>query len=289
MDYASLINYHKEKNADLTIATMLVPLSEAHRFGIAILDDDRRIVEWEEKPKQPKSNIASMGIYVFNMDVLEKVLKKKLGVDFGKDIIGWMIKNYRVYAYPFEGYWRDVGTIQSYWEANMDILDSNSGLDLQNWNLRTNLLEQRRGDREPVYVGAHGSVINSVISPGCRIEGKVVHSVLSPGVVVGKGAFVHDAVIMHDCVIGENCVLERVILDKNVVVGKDTHIGAGTESTVNKKYGDYLNTGITVVGKGAFVPEDMEIGKNVLIFPNVQKEHYPGKKIECGETIEGEG
>ncbi|MGC9060545.1 MAG: glucose-1-phosphate adenylyltransferase family protein, partial [Thermoplasmata archaeon] len=216
MDYSELVNYHKEKNADLTIATMEVPLSEAGRFGIAILDERGKIVEWEEKPKEPKSNIASMGIYVFDTNVLESVLEKKLGVDFGKDIIGWMIKNYNVYAFPFKGYWRDVGTIQSYWEANMDVLNENSGLKIEDWNLRTNLSEMRKGDRGPAYVGAHGSVLNSIVSPGCVIEGKVVHSVLSPGVVVKKGAFVHDSVIMHDCVIGANAVIETVIMDKNV-------------------------------------------------------------------------
>ncbi|MEM3396408.1 MAG: glucose-1-phosphate adenylyltransferase [Thermoplasmata archaeon] len=286
MDYSELVNYHKEKGADLTIATMEVPLSEAPRFGIAITDTDGRIVDWEEKPKTPKSNIASMGIYVFNMDVLENVLKKKLGNDFGKDIIGWMIKNYKVYAYPFKGYWRDVGTIQSYWEANMDALDENSQLTLDEWNLRTNLAEMRRSDRAPAYVGSGGTVLNSIVSPGCRIEGKVVHSVLSPGVIVKKGAFVHDSVIMQDCVIGENAVLETVILDKNVVVGAETHIGAGHESVPNKKYPEYLNSGITVIGKNAVVPEKMEIGKNVLIFPDVRKEDYSGKKLECGETIE---
>ncbi|HEX9652764.1 MAG TPA: sugar phosphate nucleotidyltransferase, partial [bacterium] len=218
MDYSNLIQFHDNKKADLTIGMMPVPWEDTIHFGIGITDDDNRIIAWEEKPAKARNNLASMGIYVFSGDYLLSLLRSHKEHDFGKDIIPAALEKDRVFAYPFAGYWRDVGTLKAYWDANMDLLDPEvSGLNLATWGLRTNVEEDGRiSDRPPTQFLSKSSVTNSVISPGCVIEGKVVNSILSPGVYVAQGAKVLDSVVMHDSRILAGAEVTKCILDKKV-------------------------------------------------------------------------
>ena len=290
MDYWKMLLYHEEKNADLTIATMHVPLSEASRFGIMTANEENRIVRFQEKPQQPESTLASMGVYVFNADMLIEKLEEdaknpESKNDFGGNIIPGMIENHQVYNYVFKGYWRDVGTVQSYLDANMDMLDPNSGLDLASWEVRTNLEERNVADRPPAKFLSKADVSNSVISRGCIINGTIEHSILSPGVFVEKGAIVKNSVIMHDCVIRENAVVENVVSDKDVVFGKQSQVAVSGENTPNDTYPEYLNTGISVFGKGAMVPDNMTIERNCMVYPQVTEEEYSTSVVKSGQVI----
>jgi len=255
MNYEPMIRFHQERKADLTIATMKVPPEDTRHFGIAIIEEDGRIVDWEEKPVEARSNLASMGIYVFSTERLIDALRQSKGNDFGNHIIPTLREAGRVYAYPFEGYWKDVGTLQAYWEANRDLLDSSSRLDLPSWRARTNLEEAGRlGDRPPARIAPSAKVSGSLIGCGCRIEGEVVRSVLSPGVHVGRGARIVDSVVMHDGRIEEDALVDRAILDKKARVGAGTVLGEGGNEPANGEFAEHLFTGLTVVGKGAAIP-----------------------------------
>lgn len=289
MDYRPMLEYHAEKGADLTVAVMNVPLEETDRFGIMTVNRNMRITEFHEKPKdRDKGTLASMGIYIFNTDVLIKRLSEGTSdtprIDFGKDVIPSMISQNKVYAYAFEGYWVDVGTIQSFWETNLALTDpaSEQVLDLHdsNWVIHT-----RSEERPPVKLGPQAQVINSLISNGCVIRGRVERSVLSPGVYVSPGAVVRESVIINDTWIGPGAVIDRAIIDENVVVGAGTHLGYGEDMSPNREMPDKLNTGITVVGTGAHVPGGLVIGRNVLIRSERLESDFPGTEIASGETV----
>lgn len=286
MDYAELIHFHKKKKADLTIGMMPVPWEDTIHFGIAITDKDNRIIDWEEKPAKARNNLASMGIYVFNADYLLNMLRSHKEHDFGKDIIPAALKKDRVFAYPFEGYWRDVGTIKAYWDANMDLLDPRSGLNLANWGVRTNVEEEGRlGDRPPVRISSKSLVTNSVMSPGCVIEGTVVNSILSPGVYVAAGAKVVDSVVMHDSRILAGAEVAECILDKKVVVGEQAVLGTGSAQIANKENPHHLACGLIVVGKGAEIPPRFRVGKNSILYPLLKADDYLSSEIAPGETV----
>lgn len=289
MDYRPLIDYHVEKGADLTIAVMPVPIEEAHRFGIMVVNEEQRIVEFYEKPKdRDKGNLASMGIYVFNANTLERRLSEgrpeKPRNDFGKDVIPAMIAaGDRVYAYRFEGYWVDVGTIDAYWSTSMALLGPSPALDLytDNWPILT-----KSEERPPVKIGPQAKIVNSMISNGCIIRGLVVNSVLSPGVYVSPGAVVQDSVVMNDTWVGPGARLDRVVIDKKVVVGAGAIVGTGNPEIPNEQMPDRLFTGITVVGKGAYIPDGAQIGRNVLINSRRDEADFPEDKIvPDGKTI----
>jgi len=288
MDYTEMIESHIDRKADLTIAGKRFPWEETYRFGTMEIDDDDRVIGFEEKKPNAKSNIASLGIYIFNKEVLFQRLiedsEQDTNHDFGKNIIPNMINKDKVYCYFFDDYWMDVGTVHSYWEASMEILNPGSGLDLFKWNTRTNPIGRESGDKEPAKFGANAIVKNSVITYGCKIYGEVRNCVLSPGVVIGKGAKVEDSVIMHDAFISENVYIKKSILDKNVFVGKNTVIGVG-DDIENKKYPNLLNTGITLIGKGVSIPDNVTIGKNCLIFPDVKKQFFQSNDLPSGECI----
>lgn len=288
MDYTPMLRHHQEKGADLTIAVMPVPLEEAHRFGIMKVDEDQRIVEFAEKPKEPASNFASMGIYIFNRDILEKRLvdeeSGKPRVDFGQDVIPAMLAaNDQVFAYQFDGYWVDVGTLDSYWATSLDLLRPDSALNLytDNWPIYT-----RSEELPPVKLDPQAKVIQSMLCNGCIIRGLVHNSILSPGVYVSPGAVVRDSVIMNDSWIGPGSYLEKVVIDKQVVIGPGAIIGTGDENVANEQMPDKLNSGITVVGKGATIPNGTRIGRNVLINSECQESDYPENGIVAdGHTI----
>ena len=286
MNYSEIIQFHKHKNARLTIATMEVPLQNTSEFGIAVTDEDYKIIDWEEKPRKPRSNLASMGIYVFNTDFLIHCLKHRTGNDFGKNIIPWVIEHHSAWAFPFKGYWQDVGTVRALWEANMDLLDDASGLNIEEWGICTNVEEEgKKGDRTPAFVGHNANIQHSIISSGCDIEGEVEYSVLSPGVTIEKGAEVTKSVILHDCYIGRNARLDHVVVDKNVIVGDDTIIGYGNDMTPNKDYSDHLISGITMLGKNAHLKQRIKIGRNCLIVNGVRPRDFHENEYPSGSTV----
>ncbi|MCL7487964.1 MAG: sugar phosphate nucleotidyltransferase [Desulfobulbaceae bacterium] len=270
MDFDAMITYHRFKKADVTVGMMVVPKSQIHQFGAGIVDEENRVIGWEEKPAVPKTNLASMGIYVFRTKYLLQVLANDRNeVDFGMHILPRSIENDRVFAYPFYGYWRDVGTIQAYWEANMDVLGENSDISPQEWGIRPNVsADGRPMDRAPARFLAGSSVRSSMISAGCTIEGSVVNSVLSPGVHVKKGAVVRDSIIFEDSVIEEGAVVDLVICDKRVHIGPEAIVGYGEDrNIVNKAHPKHLYTGITLVGKQAKIPRQMQIGRSCIVAP----------------------
>ncbi|WP_310601165.1 sugar phosphate nucleotidyltransferase [Desulfobulbus sp.] len=283
MDFAAMLSYHQYKKADITIGMMVVPKSEIHQFGAGIIDNENRIIGWEEKPKVPKTNLASMGIYIFDTKYLLRTLaQNRTEVDFGMHIIPRAINEDRVYAYPFYGYWRDVGTIQSYWETNMDIIRENSGIEPEEWEIRPNPeCTSRSIDRPPVRFQSGCKVASSLIASGCVIEGTVINSVLSPGVRVRKGAVVSNAVVFSDSEIEENAVVDLAILDKRVRVGAGAVVGHGENMTLaNKEYPKHLYTGISLVGQEAIIPAGAKIGRNCIV-----RFGYDGAAFDGGNVL----
>lgn len=290
MNYSKMIQEHIRNRADMTAAVMHVPIDETDRFGIMTVNETNQIVEFTEKPKERnKGTLASMGVYVFNADVLDRRLRNgdddKPRIDFGKHIIPSMIDSGedKVYAYPFEGYWVDVGTIQAYWETSMEILDPGCPLDLYDTSW---LIQTRSEERPPVKFGPQARVHRSLVCNGCVVRGTVEHSVLSPGVYVSPGAVVQNSVIMNDTWIGPGAVLDRVIIDKQCVIGASVHLGWGDGfATPNHLEPDKICTGITVLGKGAHVPPGIHVGRNVLINADRDVEDFPEGDVPDGATV----
>ena len=287
MDYRPMLAFHETANADLTVAVRDVPLEETDRFGIMTVGDDDQIVEFTEKPPdRDKGTMASMGIYVFNADVLLDRLRAIHSdvpdLDFGKHVIPSMIGQAHVYAYAFEGYWVDVGTVHAYWETNLEMAQPVPPLDLYNpdWVIHT-----RDQERPPVKIGPQGQVTNSLVSNGCVIRGTVEHCVLSPGVYVSPGAMVREAVILNDTWIGPGALVDTAILDADVVIGTGVVVGHGDDDTPNQEYPDRLNTGITVVGERARVPGGFRLGRNVLVHPGRNEADFAEPVISSGETV----
>ncbi len=286
MNYAPMVEFHKEKKAHITIAMMRVPLEETRHFGIGITNKEQRIIEWEEKPEKAKSNLASMGVYVFDVAYLEEALANRTGHDFGKNIIRDAIKARDVYAYPFEGYWADVGTIKAYWQASMEILQPEAGLRLQEWGVRTNFDEEGlKGDRPPSRIGSQARVVNSLVAAGCHIDGHVQNSILSPGVRVEKGAEVIDSVIMQDSCIGVGTRLFRVIADKNACFGAGAVVGGEEADDPNEKYPEHLYSGLTVIGKRAAIPEGIKIAANTIVEPHADASSFASITLGVGSYV----
>ncbi len=292
MDFDAMIEYHRSKGGDVTVGMMVVPKSEIHQFGAGIVDKNDRIIEWEEKPKEPRTNLASMGIYVFDYKYLLKTLTRdKAEVDFGMHVLPRAIAEDNVFAYPFYGYWRDVGTIQSYWQANMDVLKKESGISPQRWQIRTNIeTEGQIADRAPARFGPACQLKNCMVSAGSNIQGSVINSVLAPGVVIEEGAIVKDSILFEDCIIKKGAIVDLTILDKRVQVGANAIVGFGENYKVaNLLKPSHLYTGITLIGKGAVVPEGQKIGRNCVIDSNITEAAYQGKMIEDGESLFANG
>ncbi len=287
MNYMPFIEYHERKGADMTVATINVRPEDAHRFGILVVDKDGRVVEFQEKPARPKGTLASMGVYVFNIEVLaerldEDALLPDSTHDFGKDILPRMVEHGdRVFAYPFNDYWVDVGTVHAYWEAHMDLLAEEPPLDLQD---RRWVIHTRSEERPPVNIRTGATVAHSLISDGCIIEGTVEYSVLSPGVRVCPGAVVRHSIVMTDAVIEEMATVDHAILDKNVVIGKRSQVGVGRNHTPNETRPD-LNTGLTLIGKNTRLPPGMKVGRNCLIGSDLLERDFHTKTLASGKTV----
>ena len=284
MDYQPFLAAHRRHRADVTIAVRTVPMEDAHRFGIVTLDESDRVIDWQEKPRLPKSNLVSMGIYVFSKRALLRWLDEAR-TDFGAHVIPAMLEGgARAFGYRFDGYWQDVGTIESYWQANMDLLDERPELDLYDTGW---LIHTRSEERAPAKIGPTASVHRSMISHGCVIYGTVEHSVLSPGVRVDVGAVVRDSIVMFDCVIRAGAVVDRAILDKQVSVGPNTVVGEGRDLTIaNRQEPTRLNTGITVIGKRAVIPRGVRLGRNVKIAEGVRASDFRTRAVPSGQTVE---
>jgi glucose-1-phosphate adenylyltransferase len=290
MDFYAMLEYHRHKKADVTVAMMVVSRSEIHHFGAGIIDAHNRIIDWEEKPKQPRTNLASMGIYVFNRRyLLDALARDRDEIDFGMHILPWAIEKDNVFAYPFYGYWRDVGTIQAYWEANMDLLKPMSGIQPEKWGIRTNVeADGRRADRAPTRYGADAVVKGAMISAGCNIQGTVINSVLASGVVVERGAVVKDSILFADCVVESDASVDLAIFDKRAHIGSGAIIGAGTNHHVpNRREPTHLYTGITLVGKEAVVPRGQVVGRNCIIGSHTHHVHYAGNEVADGDSVLG--
>lgn len=235
MDYSKMLDYHKEKGADVTIAVLEVSLEEASRFGMMNTRADNSIYEFEEKPKVPKSNLASMGVYIFNWSSLKQLLKednldKSSSNDFGKNIIPKMLKNnQKLYAYPFKGYWRDVGTIESFWEANMDLLADDNELNIHDHNWRIYSVNPML---PPQYIGPEASINNAMLNEGCTVFGEVSNCVLFQGVHVGKNTKITNSVILPNTKIGNNVVIDKAIIGSNVTIRRNSFIGNGEDIIV---------------------------------------------------------
>ena len=287
MDYRPFIEFHRARGAELTCAVRTVPIEEAHRFGILEADATGRVTDFVEKPPRPAGNLVSMGVYVVSWPALRDLLSPDR-VDFGQDVLPHMLASGRpVFAYPFDGYWQDVGTVETYWQTNLDLVSERPGIDLYD---RSWLIYTRSEDRAPAYIGADAKVDRAMISHGCVIDGTVEHSVLSPGVRVARGAVVRDSIVMFDTVIGEGAVVDRVILDKDCQVGAGATVGFGEDLRPNRDEPERLFAGITIVGKGAHIPGRMTIGRNCRIDPGVQEADFDGRrKLQSGETIKHGG
>lgn len=295
-DYRQMIAFHEANKADCTVAVIEAPWEEAHRFGTMVTDSDGRVIHFDEKPPEPRSNLISMGVYVFERDILWKRLREDVTMpgsqrDFGRDAIPRMVELDRVFAYRFRGYWQDVGTIDSYWRANMGLLNDPPDFDLYDneWVIHT-----RSEERPPARLTARAEVHCSLISHGCIINGTVLRSVLSPGVFVAEGAVVQDSILFTNCIVGPASRLHQAILDKNVVVGRDCVIGDGDDLAPNKKEPRNLNSGISIVGKDARIPSGLHLGRNVKIGSDVLERDFDavlasGQVIPSGGTVEVEG
>ncbi len=284
MDYRPMLRQHVQTEADITIAVRHVNLHEAHRYGIVTMDSDDRVVEFREKPKRARENLASMGIYLFRKEVLMDVLQDETLMDFGRDVLPVMVRGaHRCYGYTFPGFWADVGNVQAYWEANIGLLAENPALDLYDpkWVVHT-----RSEERAPSKFGVTAQAAGNLISNGCRVDGIVERSVLSPGVVIAEGAIVRDSVILNDTIIEAGSVVDRCIIDKEVIVRQGARVGDGDENTPNKSMPEVLNSGLTLIGKRAVVPAGVTLGRNVVVHGATDESAFgKKKKIASGSEV----
>jgi len=287
MRYNEMVAFHRAMGADVTIGVVEVPWEEAPRFGTVVLNEDSRVMGFQEKAPHPVSRLASMGIYVFSSLVLNEVLEEDARTeasthDFGRDILPAMMGRYAVYGYHFHGYWRDVGTIESYWKANMEFLQGVPPFDL---NGGEESIRTRHQDRPPAIIGPEAAVRLSLLSSGCRILGTVRRSVLSPGVVVEEEAVVEDSIVFDDAVIKQGAVIHYSVVDKEVVVGEGARVGYGDDYSPNGDEPEHLSCGITLVGKRAVVPPGVHIGRNCKIHPATEAKAFTSDMVNSGKSI----
>ena len=285
MNYDNMLDYHKETGADATIAVIEVPMKEASRFGIMNTDDEGRIVEFEEKPENPKSNLASMGIYIFNWKTLKEALiamADQPALDFGKHVIPYCHeKGAPLYAYEFTGYWKDVGTLSSYWEANMELIDIVPEFNLyeEYWKIYT-----KSEIQPPDYIAGDSVVERSIIGEGSDIYGEVYNSVIGCGVTIGKGTVIRDSIIMNQTQIGEGCEINKAIIAENVVVGNQVKLGVG-EETENDTAPHIYNHGLVTIGEKSVIPDGISVGKNSVISGVTAAADYEDSQLASGKTL----
>ena len=285
MDYEAMLDFHKQKNADVTIAAIPVPMEEASRFGVVLTDEDKQITEFEEKPEHPRSNLASMGIYIFSWPVLRDSLiamKDQCNCDFGKHIIPYCHEGgKRLFAYEFNDYWKDVGTLGSYWEANMELIDLIPEFNLyeEYWKIYT-----KQDIIEPQYIAKDAVVERSIIGAGAQIYGQVSNCVLGAGVTVEEGAVLKDSIIMKNTYIGKDAYVEKAIIAENCTIGEGDEIGVGeeAESKLNAKIYAF---GLATIGEHSVIPPHVKIGKNTAIKGKTTMDDYPDAALPSGGYI----
>ena len=285
MDYEVMLDFHKESGAECTIAVMPVPWEEASRFGIMIADENKRINDFEEKPKNPRSNLASMGIYIFNWKTLKEALltnKDVPNLDFGMHIIPYVhAKGSPMYAYEFRGYWKDVGTLSSYWEANMELIDLVPEFNLyeEYWKVYT-----KSDVLPPQYISAEGEIQKSIIGEGTSVYGKVINSVIGCGVTIGEGAVVKDSIIMNHTTIGAGCEITKAVVAENVTIGDHVVLGAFEEAD-NETHPHIYNQGLVCIGENTVIPSNVKIGKNTVVSGITVSEDYPDYCLPSGKSF----
>ncbi len=285
MDYEIMLEFHKANNADITIATIPVPIEEASRFGVVITDEDRRITEFEEKPKNPRSNLASMGIYIFSWKILRNALitlSDQKNCDFGKHIIPYCHeRGNRVFAYEYNGYWKDVGTLGSYWEANMELIDIIPEFNLYEefWRIYT-----KSDTIPPQFISDTASVDRAIVGEGSEIHGEVYNSVIGSGVYIGPGAVIRDSIIMKDTSIGAGTIINKSIVAENVEISENVELGVG-EEILNVLDPNIYSFGLVVVGENSYIPPNVKIGKNTAINGTTKPDDYPNGYLAGGETL----
>ena len=285
MDYEVMLDYHKANKADVTIAVMPVPMEEASRFGIMITDDTNRITDFEEKPKVPRSNLASMGIYIFSWKVLRDALVTLKDVpecDFGKHVIPWCRDGgKRLFAYEFNGYWKDVGTLSSYWEANMELIDIIPEFNLyeEYWKIFT-----KSDIIPPQYISDHSHIEKSIIGEGTEIYGTVINSVIGAGVTIEDGAEVRDSIIMKGTTIGAGTKITKAIVAEDVCIGANCELGVGEfkPSTYDERV---YNADLVTIGERTTIPAGVKVGKNTAIWGETTAEDYPNGLLDSGDAI----
>lgn len=286
MDYSKMLDFHKEHGADATIAVMEVSYEDAKQFGIMNTDETDKIIEFEEKPPVPKSNLASMGIYIFTWEALRQALiidhEQHEDSDFGKHIIPMMIEEEKeVVAYRFGDYWKDIGTIDAYWEANIELTHTLPEFNLYDefWKIYTNIDHQ-----PPQFISDTAIVEKALLSEGCEISGKVYNSVIGPRVIIEEDAMVINSIIMQDTVVKRGTVIERCIVSEKCEIGENTYIGQGENIPHETKAHIYHN-GITAIGAYTNIPDNVVIGKNCEVSGNTTKEDYQNGKLESGRSL----
>ena len=285
MDYEVMLDYHKANKADVTIAVMPVPMEEASRFGIMITDDTNRITDFEEKPKVPRSNLASMGIYIFSWKVLRDALVTLKDVpecDFGKHVIPWCRDGgKRLFAYEFNGYWKDVGTLSSYWEANMELIDIIPEFNLyeEYWKIFT-----KSDIIPPQYISDHSHIEKSITGEGTEIYGTVINSVIGAGVTIEDGAEVRDSIIMKGTTIGAGTKITKAIVAEDVCIGANCELGVGEfkPSTYDARV---YNADLVTIGERTTIPAGVKVGKNTAIWGETTAEDYPNGLLDSGDAI----
>ncbi len=282
MNYEAMLDFHKKNNADVTIAAMPVPIEEASRFGVVITDEEKRIQEFEEKPEHPRSNLASMGIYIFSWPVLKDALvalKDQSNCDFGKHIIPYcQERDQRLFAYEFNDYWKDVGTLGSYWEANMELIDLVPEFNLyeEYWKIYTNQL-----CIEPMYVSSTAHLERAIISAGTMVEGDVEGCVISAGVVIEEGAVVRDSIIMRGTVVKKGAYVEKAIIAEDCVIGENAKIGVGEEAP-NEFNAKIYSFGLATIGRGTVIPDGVTVGKNTAVRGVTTMDDYKDGALPSG-------
>ncbi len=286
MDYKIMLDYHKANGADITIATMPVPIEEASRFGIVVTDENNKIKEFEEKPERPSSNLASMGIYIFNFKVLKEALvklKDQQECDFGKHIIPYCHENNKkIYAYEFNGYWKDVGTISSYWQANMELIDLIPVFNLYEefWKIYT----KSDDTIAPQYISDNSNIERAIIGEGTSNYGEIRSSVIGSGVVIGEGSVVKDSIVMKNVKIGKNVKIEKAIIAEDAVISDDVILGVG-EAVPNDTFPKIYTDGIVTIGENSFIPAGVSIGKNTAISGVTTAKDYDNGVLASGRTL----
>lgn len=285
MDYEVMLDFHKQNNADVTIAVMPVPMEEASRFGIVVADEEKRICEFQEKPAEPKSNLASMGIYIFSWKALKEALIANEDVencDFGMHVIPYCFdQGERIFAYEYNGYWKDVGTLGSYWEANMELIDLIPEFNLyeEYWKIYT-----KSDVLAPQYIAADAKVDKSIIGEGTEVYGEVHSCVIGANVTIGKGSVVRDSILMEGVTIGENVVIDKAIIAEDTLIGDNAVLGVGEEKPNKLKESVYA-FGLVTIGEKSVIPPDVKIGKNTAISGVTTPEDYPDGLLDSGEYI----